>query len=375
MRRLRRWLRILVQGVPLVGEDWLLPRLRARYERLPLLDWRRKRYAMSEARSLLRHLQRDGAAFTVVYDCKVTGLAYGDLLHVLAVARFLTHRGGRVTFVLVETEGPHFLGGMDQSEIDHFIDDAMEIAGVVLNSDLSQIVKLPEADLDARLQAIDRRGVLFNESVRLRRPYYREAFNVFNQLMATLDEGGRRQILFGRDEFLKELPPTFVNREFVTWHCRYSTRWDESRLTTDDEFLVGHQAICRRFPGREVLVVSDAVGCTHYAAMARSLGLKGLLFSKDASPSFLGDCALILQSEFFFCYRGGGILEIPFMSVMPFEIVAPVINETMWSRRHLGCWEDLTQRWLEVPRVREEGELAGLIAQGDVLAPQVEVNI
>ena len=122
---------------------------------------------------------------------------------------------------------------------------------------------------------------------------------MFNQLVATLDEGGRCQILFGRDEFLEELPPTFVNRELVTWHCRYSTRWDESRLTTDDEFLVGHQAICRRFPGREVLVVSDAVGCTHYAAMARSLGLKGLLFSKDASPSCLGVCALILQSEFF----------------------------------------------------------------------------
>lgn len=45
--------------------------------------------------------------------------------------------------------------------------------------------------------------------------------------------------------------------------------------------------------------MSDAVGCTHNAAMARSLGLKGLLFSKDASPSCLGVCALILQSEFF----------------------------------------------------------------------------
>ena len=311
MRRLRRWLRILVQRLPLIGEDWLLPRIRAAYEQLPFLDWRRKRFALSEARNLLRHLQSDDSEFTVVYDCKVTGLAYGDLLHVLAIARFLIRRGGRVTFILVETTGPHFLGGMSQSEIDHFIKDAVEVAGAVLGSDRSEIVTLPEADLEGRLRAVDKHGVLFNESVRLRRPYFREAFNVFNQLMASLPEDSRRQILFDRDEFLSELPVQFMEREFVTWHCRYSTRWDESRLTTDEEFAAGYRAICQRFPGREVLVVSDEVGCTHYANTARSLDFDGLLFSKDVSTSFLGDCALILRSEFFFCYRGGGILEIP----------------------------------------------------------------
>ena len=374
MRRLRRWLRILVQRVPLVGEDWLLPRLRALYEQLPLLDWRRKRFALSEARNLLCHLESDGKDFTVIYDCKVTGLAYGDLLHVLAIARFLIHSGGEVTFILVETTAPHFLGGMNQSEIDYFIKDAVEVAGLVLGSERSEIMTLPEADLDNRLRAVDQRGVLFSESVGLRRPYYREAFNVFNQLMASLPEGSRHQVLFGRDEFLSELPVEFMNRRFVTWHCRFSTRWDESRLTTDEDFIVGYRAICERFPGREVLVVSDEVGCAHYADTARSLGLDGLLFSKDVSTSFLGDCALILQSEFFFCYRGGGILEIPFMSVMPYEIVAPVMNETMWSSRSLGCWQEQNQRWLNVPRVRGKGELADFISQGTVLGQETGVD-
>ena len=374
MRRVRRWVRNLVLRIPLVGEGWLLPRLRAAYERLPLLDWRRKRFAQSEARSLLRHLEKNDSAFTLVYDCKVTGLAYGDLLHVLAVARFLIKRGGRVTFIMVDTEGPHFLGGMCQREIDGFIDDAMEVARAVLDADRSVIVRIKEEELESRLRGEDEGGILFHESVQIRRPYYRESFNVFNQLMATLDEDGHRQVLFGRDEFIEHLPVAFEGRRFVSWHCRYSTRWDESRLTTGDEFVVGYKALSQRFPGREILVVSDEVGCRHYAEMARSLGLGGLSFSKEVSSSFLGDCALILQSEFFFCYRGGGILEIPFMSVMPYEIVAPVMNETMWSSRRLGCWEDQTQRWLNVPRVRVEGELVSLVDRGEVLGPRPRID-
>jgi hypothetical protein len=39
----------------------------------------------------------------------------------------------------------------------------------------------------------------------------------------------------------------------------------------------------------------------------------------------------------------------------------------MWSSRRLGCWEDQTQRWLNVPRFRVEGELAGLVDRGEVL--------
>ena len=367
MRHVRRWVRNVVRRIPVVGESRVLPVLRSWYDRLPGLDRRRKKYARSEARRLLKTLELGSRRFTVVFDCEVTGLAYGDLLHVLGVARFLECRGGVVAFVFVETEGPHFLGEMDQVEIDRFIDDAMAIAKTILSSDRSSVQRISPEELVPLLGAVDRRGILFAEFTTNRRPYYRDAFNVFNQLMATLDVESRGSVLFGSDDFEAYVPEALPRSTYITWHCRYSTRWDQGRQIYDDEFATAYHALRKGFPGREIVIISDVVGCRHYAEIATKLDLGGLWFSKDLSSSFLGDCALIMGSEHFFCYRGGGILEVPFMSSMSFEIIAPVMNETMWDSRRLGCWQSSSQRWLNVPRWRSKGELSELLARGEVL--------
>lgn len=368
MRSLRRWVRNILLRVPVVGEERLVPWIRSWYERLPFLDLRRKRYAQSEARRLLRHLVSDDPRFMVVFDCRITGLAYGDLLHILMVARFLERRGGQVAFVIVDTEPPHFLGDMNRHEIDCFIEDALAIARVVLDSRRSTAIRIPESELEEHLRPTNSCRILFEEHTRTRRPFYRDAFNVFNQLMASATPAEHGAVLFVPNEFREYLPETYENRSYVTWHCRYSTRWDEERLTTDKEFVLGYRTLRDCFPGREIVIISDSEGCSHYSEVAKSLELGSLTFSKSISPSFLGDCALILGSEFFFCYRGGGILEVPFMSSMPFEIIAPVMNETMWDINHVGVWQLMDQVWRAVPRHRPDGELANLVARRVVLS-------
>jgi hypothetical protein len=374
MKHVRRWVRNVVQWIPIIGETRVLPILRAWYERLPALDRRRKRYARGEARRLLKTLKSGSGRFTVVFDCEVTGLAYGDLLHVLGVARFLQRRGGVISVVFVETEGPHFLGGMNQVEIDQFIDDAMEIARVVLTLDRTSVERISPEELRPLLDGVDSAGVLFDEFTRNRRPYNRDAFNVFNQLMATIDAESRSAVLFGPGDFEAHLPEVFWTGGYITWHCRYSTRCDQSRLTNANEFATAYHALRKRFPGREIVVVSDAVGCQHYSAMAVELDLAGVSFSKDFSSDFLGDCALIMGSEYFFCYRGGGILEVPFTSSMPYEITAPVMNETMWDVNRLGAWQSTDQVWNAVPRCRPDGELDCLVARRVVLSVMDEVR-
>jgi hypothetical protein len=276
---------------------------------------------------------------------------------------------------MVDTEPPHFLADMNRQEIDRFIDDALVIALVVLDSDRSTARRIAESELAEHLELADASGILYEEYTRVRRPFYRDAFNVFNQLMASLKEEEHQEVLFGVDDFRDYLPASYEDRRYVAWHCRYSTRWDQSRLTTDEEFVLGHSALREHFPDSEILIVSDVEGCDHYARMTETHGLDGIAFSKSVSPSFLGDCALIMGSEFFFSYRGGGIMTVAEVSTMAWEIVAPVMNETMWNRHRLGCWQGPLQRYTNVPRWRGAGELAGMLARGEVLTEPLGAHV
>ena len=67
------------------------------------------------------------------------------------------------------------------------------------------------------------------------------------------------------------------------------------------------------------------------------------MFSKDYSNDFLGDAALVLNSEFFFAFRGGGMSEIAVMSRTPYECLDPIMNNDFWDRNNLSSWKGDSQ--------------------------------
>ena len=99
----------------------------------------------------------------------------------------------------------------------------------------------------------------------------------------------------------------------------------------ENEFISMYSQIRIKYPHHLVMIISDQVGCNHFRKLSDKHNLY-TLFSKDFSQSFLGDAALILNSDCFFQLRGGGIAIIPMFSVMPYEITCPLGNEVMWSK-------------------------------------------
>ena len=51
-------------------------------------------------------------------------------------------------------------------------------------------------------------------------------------------------------------------------------------------------------------------------------------------------------SEFFFCFRGGGIQGFPIYSKIPFEIFSPIMDEDMWDNNKMTSWQTEQQNWV-----------------------------
>ncbi|MBJ31421.1 MAG: hypothetical protein CL466_08400 [Acidimicrobiaceae bacterium] len=308
-------------------------------------------WARDEAGRLRRAIDRDLDRFVLVFDTEVTGLGYGDLLHMLGVARFVVAHDVRTEFVFVEP-GADWSGRSDAaSDVDELLDDFIGIVSALLDPEVGRARRVSPDDLPSVLEGHGRTHVLFEDFVRDRRPFFRDCANVFNVLMAEADGGVVDRTLFSPAEFEPHRPSGFDIGPYVSWQCRYSRLGiDEGRRATSDEFIAGYEYLQRRFPDHRILVVSDESGCRHYRDLVGELDIDDVAFSKPESPGFLSDAALVMASDFFFWFRAGGMCIIPFFSRLPYEALGPVMNEMMWDEERLTPWQEPTQTFIELEK-------------------------
>jgi hypothetical protein len=334
MRTIRRWLRNWLLRLPGgLGERVIVPGIRQIYERLPFQDWRAKRYAASEGRLILSELASGKDQCTIVYG----GFSYGSLVLTLCIARFMIAHGCMTNLVLME-------GGradLDPMVTDDFYRDS-EVISTRLLSPQSSLVSRKTPDELPMICNVGASGfLLFDDYTRNGRSWGVATFNLLNWLVAKSDPVIQDEVLYTSAEFTESLPE-FIDDRYISWHCRYSTV-DEGRQTNSAEFLKSYTYLHNRFPDHRILVVSDEVGCEHYIRLSKNLHICDLLFSKNYSTDILGDMALIMNSDYFYAFRGGGIGSIPLCSIMPYFLIQPIAEEVSWNRKMFTSWQNPSQ--------------------------------
>lgn len=298
-----------------------------------------------EAARILRGL-REGKIKTalIVYDNLVSPPTYGDYLYVLMLARFFTSQDIYASVVIVDREYRHDWSVVNEDDRDGFVADYVNIASLLLDPALATVEVLTSPQLQARIRSGLDNGayVPFRENVINRRPIYCHAVNTLNRLCFESSPGHLDRFLLSFDELAGKVELKKPAQPYITWSCRYSTKWGFRRNTSDEEFLPLYRRLKSLYPHHAIMVVSDAVGCNHFKEIARLHGLN-CLFSKDYSDTLMGDGALILGSAYFFMLRGGGISYFPMFSRVPYELVIYLGNETEWRNGRLFSWASGSQ--------------------------------
>ena len=342
MRTIRRWIRNWLLRLPGgLGERVVVLRIRLIYERVPFQNWRAKRYAASEGRLVLSELASGKDRCTIIYS----GLSYGSLFSTLCIARIIIARGCMTHFIL--------MGGA-RSDLgpvvtEDFHRDSQIIATRLLHRGLSQISRKMPAELADVCDVGDSGFLLFDDYTRSGRSWGVSTMNLLDWLMAKSSPEVQRKALYTFADFSDSIPE-LGDDEYISWHCRYNRTVDQGRHTNAEEFLKSYFFLRSEFPKHEIMIVSDEVGCEHYADLSRSLDIDDLLFSKDYSTDFMGDVALIMKSEFFYVFRGGGIACVPICSAMPYVCIQPIGDEASWSRKQQTSWQTESQHYIKIKK-------------------------
>ncbi len=343
LRAIRQWIRNRLLQLPGgLGERVVVPGLQRVYERFPFQDWREKRYAASEGRRVLSELASGKNKCTIVYD----GVSYASLIFTLCIARFMIAKGCMTHFVL--------MGGgrtdLDTTATEDFYRESELISARLLRQESSLISRAMPDQLEEVCATGESGFLLFDDYTRVRRSWGISTFNLLNWLMAKSSPELQDEILYTYADFSSSIPE-IGERKFVSWHCRYRAT-DDGRQTNAEEFLKSYSFLRSRFPDHEILVISDDVGCEHYADLAKSLDINDILFCKDYSTDFMGDVALIMKSEFFYVFRGGGIACAPLCSAKPYLCImeGPSSDEASWNRKLHTAWQKETQAYIKIQK-------------------------
>jgi hypothetical protein len=316
------------------------------------LDRKKKiREEIIEAKRIIRTIaSNDIQQVIIVFDNLVSPPTYGDYIYVVMLARYFIKRSIVVNFLIVDGEYRSDWSSLNEKEKQFHVSYLVEIAKTLMNCPMVKIEVLKFRELESRLEDNTCAGcfIPLRERIMGRVEIYSSSFNILNHLMSVAEKNFRDRFLLSYHEIAGKVKFESPALPYITWHCRYSEKWGENRNTGDDKFLQIYVKLKSLYPKHAIMVVSDEIGCNHFRELAYSLGLE-CIFSKDYSPTFMGDGALVLGSDFYYQFRGGGVCVFPFFGKVLYEMHVPMNNEIEWEKGKATSWATDRQIFYNIP--------------------------
>jgi hypothetical protein len=269
----------------------------------------------------------------VIYDHLASPPTIGDFLLVVMLARYLCHAAGSLEFFIATGEERNDWDDLTEASREHLQITHTSLLKRLLPRDKSTIRSVSWDELEIILRDVPADTVVVGgvRRAQARLPLYNEAFNTLNALLDG-DTTALEEFLLTADDFG---PPVDVGEPqggYIALHARYSESWAPERNLAPESLIRMIHFLRELFTLAPIVVVSDDAGCDYFRRISEQFGLE-LKFSKDYSNSFIGDCNVVLQSDVYLQFRGGGIGVVPMFSRVPYVIVDPAANEVAWSRR------------------------------------------
>ena len=327
-----------------------------------LIEIKKEIIKKQETKYILKRLKSNNySKVAIVYDLSISPPNYGVVFYMAMFARYFLIKGGKIDFVIINSEFRHDWDALDKVEKPNLVESLLEIPKVLLNNNIafSVIRSMSWREFSIYLGENEKSEAIFipfKNRVLNRRSVYPFVYNIINYLVTTEDINFLDQFLLSYKDIASNVSISVPEIPYITWQARFSDKWGMERNCSEDEFANIYKSLKEIYPGRSIMLISDKIGCEYFKKLSDKYGFT-LLFSKDFSTTFMGDVTLILRSEYYFQLRGGGIGTSVIYTRVPYGIILKlgnkISNEKEWSKGKLTPWATDKQifrsRYIGVP--------------------------
>ena len=284
----------------------------------------------------------------IVYDCSVSALTLGDFCDVAMVARFLKKKGFHIRIIFI-----------DDNFRDNYYKKNLQKAKLRLNEykTILKVLVSPKISIincnwnNYKNNNFEKNFTFFNSNVLSRKPIYHHCFNFLSKILRKEKNFFLNNYLLRKNDFYSFKEINLPNKKYISLGCRHdpiSKKGLFNRNLKEKEFLDIVKEISLRFKSYKIMIICDENGKKFFKKVAKKNKLN-LLFSKDFSNSFVGDGKIILNSEFFIQFLGGGIITFLIYSKLNFLWFSfPQNHHLIFSKNKYSFWHRKKNIFLEI---------------------------
>jgi len=290
--------------------------------------------------------------FVIVYDFKSSPPTYGDFLWIVNLANYFSLYK-KVTFIVIYGDYRNDWNSLKDQEIKNYIQQIDTIISKYLKQNII-VLKFKWNDFFLYKIKNDTFFYLFENKIIERVSIYNHVCNLTNILFFKLKNIDTNHFLLNKKPFkISNETPLVFKHPYITWHCRYNPNWGNKRNINKSDFLEIYNVLRLKYKNQDIVVVSDLFATMIFKNWNNELKLN-LKFSQDLVNDFTGSADIILNSNFYFQYLGGGIGMVPILSNLPYLIIGITENEKMLKKNKLVAWANQSQIFTySLPSIKE----------------------
>lgn len=256
----------------------------------------------------------------IVYDEKHNPLTFGDFLYYAFLANLLHLKGLKVRFNYIKDSS------VNSNHVLNFRSQVEEIFERI--SPNVKVSLLPVKEL----KSIEKSYIVFRKEIFAGKKMHNFLFDLINLFF--LNERNDSFLIKNRNYF--DFKRIIKQEGYITLNVRHNTFYGLKRNITKDDYVIIIQSLIKKYH-KPIVIISDQAG-TNFCKEIDIKENSKVYFSKDYFERFIDDAEIILQSDMYFQYLGGGIGVIPMFSSIPYRICDTSGNEFKFNKNALCSW-------------------------------------
>jgi hypothetical protein len=247
----------------------------------------------------------------LTYETAISPPTFGDFLNLVILGRYLILSGKRVKIRIIDTGPRKGIYNLKDSDHRFILKEYLRISNRILGNEETTTIE--------PLMVLASNEIAFNSRV-----MFSHAPKVMGILRRWYGWTIPIDFLLSSNKNLKQKP-------YVTWHLRAGV-WDKDRNSNLYDLIQGYTYLRKNFPNYSIMIITAKKDWPRFSKAIKSI--HDFLFDNSSKLNilpqprygFANTISLILKSEFYYQYNGGGVGTIAHYSNIPYLIIAKNSN-------------------------------------------------
>ena len=274
----------------------------------------------------------------IVCDNRISNPTYGDFLYFAYLSRYFVLKGIEVKFIFLEDDNKEWKKYLPDKEIRNFKKEQIILINNIGKIKKKNIYFSTYKDL-LKIKS-NKHKIIFKDKVFSNIQIFDRLLDFLNIVMSYENKKFLQKFLLNKKEF--STPKKILKiKPYISWHLRYNKKWGNYNNSKPEVKLIFNK-LNSRFKNKKIIIISDRDGCNFAKKILKKN--KNIYYSKDVTTNFFEDMILLVNSDFYFQYKAGGIYNVALFSTVPYKVIAfPSPFNEAWNKEKFVSWQLKTQ--------------------------------